>query len=215
MLPWFYSGDDTIHRIHDLAWGGMGGILFAVGALTLLRRPAQKVAPMQQIVAVQVAFILAFALATDFDPFVLIFVVVIGAMAVLHPAREQLLRAGRPSPVLAGLTVLAAIPLIGYALGQGELARADTVSEHADLNHWTGMAALAFALILVGLVASFRAKGRRITAWGAGAAAALFGLGSLIYPDAPSSAGEAWGIVAIAGGLLFVAAAEWEARRRT
>jgi hypothetical protein len=72
---------------------------------------------------------------------------------------------------------------------------------------------LAVAIALVGLLASLKTRGWRVPAWSAGMAVMAFGLGSVVYPDHPAAAGLAWGGVALAGGLLFIAVAEREARK--
>jgi D-alanyl-D-alanine carboxypeptidase len=75
------------------------------------------------------------------------------------------------------------------------------------------MAAMAVAIVLTGLLAALRTQGWRIPAWSAGTAAIVFGLASAVFPDQAGAAGRAWGGAAIAGGVLFIAMAELEARR--
>jgi cytochrome b561 len=137
----------------------------------------------------------------------------VGVLVALHPAREQFLRRGtRVSAALLAITALGAIPLTGYALSMGALARELPGPPHHVLRLST-MVARALALVLVGAFAALGTTGWRIPAWSAGAAAVVFGLASVVFPDHPAAAGRAWGTVAIAGGALFVATAEWQARR--
>jgi hypothetical protein len=82
------------------------------------------------------------------------------------------------------------------------------------------MAAMAFTLALVGLLASARIRGWRISAWCAGLGVAVYGVASIVFHRLPGtdlpyagSEGTAWGIVALVGGLAFVGLTEWEARR--
>jgi hypothetical protein len=63
------------------------------------------------------------------------------------------------------------------------------------------------------LVAAFRAPGFRIQAWCAGAASALLGGASLVYPDRASSFGRGWGAFAWHGELVSAGIVELEARR--
>jgi hypothetical protein len=70
------------------------------------------------------------------------------------------------------------------------------------------MAALAFTVIGVGLVASLRPDGWRLTTWVAGLLPAVLGVWSLLFPDVSSSLGLGWALAAIAWGAVFVAAAE-------
>jgi hypothetical protein len=91
---------------------------------------------------------------------------------------------------------------------------------HVQMGHWATMCAMAIGIVLVGLLASARLPGRRFTAWCAGLGAAVYGLASIVFHRFPStpvpypgSEGVAWGLVALFGGLAFIALAEWEARR--
>lgn len=77
------------------------------------------------------------------------------------------------------------------------------------------MAAMAVAIVLTGLLAALRTRGWRIPTWSAGVAAIVFGLASVVFPDQPGAVGRGWGVLAIAGGVLFIAVAEWEGRRAT
>ncbi|MBA3344700.1 MAG: hypothetical protein H0T44_05275 [Gemmatimonadales bacterium] len=70
------------------------------------------------------------------------------------------------------------------------------------------MAAFGFTVIGVGLLASLRPDGWRLTAWVAGLLPALLGLASLAFPYATSSLGPVWALTAVAWGGGFVAAAE-------
>jgi hypothetical protein len=94
----------------------------------------------------------------------------------------------------------------------GRQARQVVAPPHHILRLST-MAALAIAILLVALLAAARTRGWRIPAWSAGMAAVVVGLASAIFPDQPGAAGRVWGTVAAAGGVLFIAVAEWEARR--
>lgn len=69
-------------------------------------------------------------------------------------------------------------------------------------------AAFSFTATGVGLLASLRPDGWRLTAWVAGLLLAVLGVASLVYPDVDSSLGLVWALAAIAWGVGFVAAAE-------
>jgi hypothetical protein len=88
------------------------------------------------------------------------------------------------------------------------------------MDHWGAMAAMAFGLVLVGLLASARVRGWRLSAWCAGVGVAVYGLASIVFHRLPGttipyagSEGTGWGIVALVGGAVFIGVAEWEARR--
>lgn len=73
------------------------------------------------------------------------------------------------------------------------------------------MAAMAFAIVLTGLLAVAKTRGWRTPVWSAGAAAIVFGLASVAFSDTPGAPGRGWGMLAVAGGFLFITAAEREA----
>ena len=91
---------------------------------------------------------------------------------------------------------------------------------HVSMSHWTTMAAMAFGLVAVGLLAAARIRGWRLTAWCVGLGAAAYGLGSIVFRHFPGtsvpypgSRGLGWGLLAVIGGFAFIAIAEWEFRR--
>jgi hypothetical protein len=203
---WFGVGGREVHRVHDLAWGAHGGLLIALPLVLQGWRPEAKPAVMQGTTAAAVGLIAGYALGGEFV-FLPIPAVVVGVLWWLHPARPELTRLGRrPQPVMLALAVLAAIPLVVYALGQAEIQRACVDGDqHCQEFHYAGMAALALAMPLAGAVASFRAPGWRVTALLVAAAAAVFGLSAILFPEGVSSVGTTWGAIALAGGVLFAA----------
>jgi hypothetical protein len=139
----------------------------------------------------------------------------------LHPARGEVLHpAAEPSRPLAAFVVVAAVPLLWFGLAAASLQRNGPASDpHVSMSHWTTMASMAFALVLVGLLASLRIRGWRFTAWCAGVGAAVYGLASIVFAHFPisgvryaGSQGIGWGIVALLGGVAFVGLAERERR---
>ena len=214
VAAWFGVGGREVHRVHDLAWGAHGGLLIALPFLLQARRPETKPAVMQGAAAAGLGLFIGYALGGQYL-FALVPIVVVVLLWWFHPARGQRMRlGGRPQPILAALALLAAIPLVMYALDQAAIQRACVNGDqHCEEFHYAGMAALAYALPLVGLVALFRMPGWLITARLAAAAAAVFGLSAILFPDLPSSIGTTWGAVTIGGGILFLVVAELGARR--
>ncbi|MGH2819542.1 MAG: hypothetical protein ACRDJ5_02685, partial [Actinomycetota bacterium] len=210
IMGWFIGGSGQIHRVHEIGWGAFGGILISTAMFLQLWKPERKVALLQQVGLSVIAFAVAMTLVGAFEPTVLAVLALVGVAGLLHPARGELLRfEARISPILAGITALAAIPLVVYASDMVKIERA-VVSSDPHEGHWTGMAALAIALILVGGLTALRTTGYRITARIVGAAALVLGVASVVFPDYASSLGGMWGSVAIFGGIAFIAAAEWE-----
>lgn len=215
VVAWFGAGDEAIHKFHDLGWAALMGFLLAVPALAQLWKAERKIAAMQQIAFVVLGIMLGYTISGDYvDPGHAVAFTILCIFVVLHPARGEFFRVRRPNLALLAMTLLAAIPFFAYAVDQAELQRTLSPGEpHWEGEHWADMAKVALAIPFVALVAALRAPGFRIPAWCAGAASALLGAASLVYPDQASSFGRGWGALALLGGLLFVGIAEWEARR--
>jgi hypothetical protein len=203
---------EPAHRTHDLTYG----LLFTtavVGLVAQLRRPLRNVAGMLMALIPWVGLLLAAILSTD--PGVIRsaerMLVAVGTVTavLLHPARRDFVRSfsvSRVNWVMLAFVVVAAVPLLAFASTNIGLQRT-AGNEHAAMGHYGFMAAFAFTVIGVGLLASLRPIGWRLTAWVAGLLPALLGLASLGFPDADSSPGLEWALAAIAWGVMFVAAA--------
>jgi hypothetical protein len=109
---------------------------------------------------------------------------------------------------MLGLVIIAALPLLISASTNIEL-QASITDDHAAGGHYGFMAAFGFSVIGIGLLASLRPDGWRLTAWVGGLLAALLGLTSLVYPDITSSLPTMWAIAALAWGGAFITAAEY------
>jgi len=203
------------HRIHDLTFGFLF-IPAIVGILAQFRRPAQNVAGMLMALTPTAALLLTLLLTTILTNNTRVLQppwVTVGATALiavgLHPAGREFFHSFRVSGanrVMVALVVVAAAPLLVFAatnIGfQGSVA-----DDHAAAGHYGFMAALSFTVIGVGLLASLRPDGWRLTAWVAGLLPILLGFVSLIYP-VTSSLSPPWALAAIAWGAGFVVTAE-------
>jgi hypothetical protein len=197
------------HRVHDLTYG----FLFTtavVGLLAQLLRPSRNIAGMLMALIPWVGLLLAAALSAE--PGVIRsaerMLVAAGTVtaAVLHPARRDLfrsLRVSRVSPVMLGLIIIAAVPLLAYASTNLGLQGTAT-NEHAGMGHYGFMAAFSFTVIGVGLVASLRPPGWWLAAWVAGILPALLGIASVLFSDVDSSLDLAWALAAIVWGVVFI-----------
>ena len=204
------------HRTHDLAFG----FLFlpaVVGVLAQFRRPSQNTAGMLMALiptgALLLTLILTLALMGNANvlqpPWV---TVAAGALVAtgLHPAGRDFFRSfhlDRANPIMLGLVVVAAGPLLVYAATNIRL-QGTVTDDHAVMGHYGFMAALGFTVIATGLLASLRPGGWRPVAWATGLLPTLLGITSVIYPDATSSLGLPWALAAMAWGVAFVAMAE-------
>jgi hypothetical protein len=215
VVGWFDGADGGIHRFHGVTHGIWLGGLVAGAFLLQLRRPEEKVAQWQQILAAVAPIYVLSPMSGELDPvFMGGFAIALGLLAYLHPRRTELLRSPSISPVLLPISLLALVPGTIYALDQISLhANALPGDTHAEMTHYLGSGLTAMAIPLVALVASLKASGWRLSAWSAGGAAVLFGAACVVFPDQSSSPGSTWGVIAILAGVCFIAVAEWEARR--
>jgi len=202
--------------VHDLGYGAITGILVPAGLLAQLRRPDVAIAGLQQVGACAIAYAVA-GLFADRGYLVLAALVAAGlaVMLLVHPTGGTVFAVpDESSPLLAGLALLAAGPLALYAVRTAERQRegAAPVDFHAHLGSWGGLTAMAVGIVLVALVAAVRTKGWRVPAYSAAAAAAVWGLGNVLYPDELGSEGRGWGLLALAWAAVFALAAAWSGR---
>jgi hypothetical protein len=206
-------GTEPQHRTHDLTYG----FLFStavVGMLAQLRRPSKNVAGMLMALIPWVALLLVAVLSTDAGVTLSTerLLVAVGTViaALLHPAEREFLRSfsvSRVNWVMLALVVIAAVPLLAFAATNIGL-QGTVTDDHSGMGHYGFMAAFSLTVIGVGLLASLRPDGWRVTAWVAGLLPAFLGLTSLLYPDTSSSLDPVWAFAAIAWGAMFVGAAE-------
>ena len=206
-------GSQPHHRVHDLTYAFLFGVA-VVGIFAQLRQPSKNVAGQLMALFPWVGLLLVAVLSADAGVIrsaermsVALLTLII---ALLHPARRAFFRSfsvSRVNWVTLALVIIAAMPLLAFASRNIGLQRR-VPDDHAALGHYGFLAAFSFTIIGVGLLASLRPDGWRLTAWVAGLLPALFGLTSLVFPDASSSLGPLWAFAAIAWGLVFVAAAE-------
>jgi hypothetical protein len=216
-IGWFQAVEGVAGPVTDLGYGILVGIIQTTGLLVQLRSPERKIAGVQQAFLVIPALVIGSAIASDSQNLVpaLIFLPAAGILLALHPAREEFFRRSAAlSRTLLAITVIGAVPLVAYALDMGAQAR-DLAGPPHHVQRLSTMAAMAVAIVLTGLLAALQTRGWRIPAWSAGVAAIMFGLASVVFPDQRGAVGRGWGGVAIAGGVLFIAVAEWEVRRAT
>jgi hypothetical protein len=214
-IAWFETREGVAGPVTEVGYGALVGIILTVGVASQLRAPERRIAGMQQAALAIPALLIGSALALDaqnVEAAAIVFIGV-GILLVLHPARAELLRRGAAlSRPLFAITVIGAVPFVAYAVEMGAQAQ-DLVGPPHHVQRLSDMAAMAIAIVLTGLLASLRTRGWRIPAWSAGIAAIAFGLVSAVYPDHPAAVGVGWGVAVLAGGVLFIGTAEWEARR--
>jgi hypothetical protein len=219
---WLANQNALTTPVSDLSFFALGAVIIGMGFAVQLRAPQRKIAGVQQAILGLLALGVAGLIGNRVEPLVgaLSFLGAAAILAALHPARRTFFKPGQGlSTPLAALSILAAVPAIGYAASMLVLAR------HAGPSCFLGrcpygdrlaeMAALALAIVLVGMLAALKTPGWRIAARSAAASAVILALASILLPDAPGALGQAWGALTATWGVLFVVAAEWEARQRT
>jgi putative effector of murein hydrolase LrgA (UPF0299 family) len=204
------------HRTHDLTFS----FLFVpalVGIVAQFRRPSRNIAAMVMALVPSVALLLTVLLTfviysngrTLQPPWLMVMAGAIIALA-LHPAGRDFFRSftrSRISPVLLALTIVAAAPLLAFAIRNLGL-QGTVLDDHAAPGHYGFMTAFALTVIGVSVLASLRPDGWGLAAWTAGFLPALLGVTSLAYPDATSSLRLPWALAALAWGVLFIATGE-------
>jgi hypothetical protein len=224
VIGWFDNAQGGIHRLHDVAFGVLYGIVVATAFFAMARRPGTKPSVFLQVVVVALAVALAALISGDPG-----YLAIAGGLLVawailfaLHPDRAGVLHPTlQLSPVMGVFTLVAAVPLVAAGLSWASLQRNGlSLDPHVNMQHWVTLASMAFGLVAVGLLASLRIRGWRLTAWCAGLGAAAYGLASIVFHRFPGSSvpyagseGIGWGLVALIGGLAFIAITEWEIRR--
>ena len=204
----------------DLGFFALGGLLVGSGLASQLVRADPRVGGLEQALIGLAALAVAGLLGERVEPLLggLVLLVAVVVLGVLHPARAELFRLGRPTVLsLAVLVVLAAGPAVIYAVSMLDLAREAGPScflgQCAGGDRFAEMAALTIAILGTGILAGAKPRGWRLNAWCVGMAAATVGLASVALPEVPGAVGRLWGILAIAWGIAFVAAAEVERHR--
>jgi hypothetical protein len=199
------------HRVHDLTFSFLFGTA-VLGMLAQLRRPSENVAGQLMALIPWVALGLASVLSKTWIRFAP--APLLGALAllaiILHPTGRNFFRSfrvSRANRLMLALVIIAAVPLVALASTNIGLQRTVT-NDHAALGHYGFMAAFSFTVIGVGLLASLRPDGWRLTAWVASFLPTLLGLASLVYPGVDSSLGLVWALAAIPWGVAFIAAAK-------
>src|SRR5215207_1576609 len=205
--------EQEVHAFHNAVVASLLLVLSAPPAIAVARSPERSMRPLLVLAALAIAGLTSMTLSFTLDPFTMPFVVLIGVLWVLRPSREALLPAGRPSLILLVLVLVAAGPLLAYALKQAEFQRLDTVSSHDAFFHWVETSFYALAVIMLGLLAAVRPASHRLAAWSSGVALGVLGAASLALGSYASALDPTWAMAALAGSIAFVVLAEWEFRK--
>ena len=201
------------HAFHNVVVASLLIVLSAPPVVAIARAPERAGPHLAILAAVAVTALATMLLSLTVDPFTLPFVVLIGVLWALAPEREAALPRGRPSLPLGALVLVAAAPLLVYAVDQAGLQRVDHTSEHAAFFHWVETSFYAVAVLLLLALAALRPSAYRLAGWMGGLGLAVIGIGAILFPDHASALPAPWGWAALAGGAACVAVLAWEAGR--
>lgn len=211
----FFDEEQDIHLVHNLGGLAVYGAILGIGLLALSARPERSVAIFQGLALASVGALIGGLRAGDlvqsvwFGPAVIILI-----LFGLFPERTDLLKVGRPRPAFLVLVVLAAVPLVAYALTQARLqSEGLAANPHVDLHHYGGMAVGALMLLLFAVAPALGASGWRLAAWIAGVSMAVIAVGSLVYADHESALDATWAWLGLGWAVAFVAVERFESRR--
>ena len=207
------GGDATLSSsMSNAAFGVLGVVLIGSAFASLVRRSPDASVAMTQVAVVVLALIAGSVLSGAT-------IGVVGAMAVLvplalvwalHPDRWSPFRRGSwvfSSPWVLGCALLLVVPACVYASVMAAHGRAGAPPQNSFAfvpSHWSAMTAAFMGTGLVALVAAARGGGWNVSALCVAIAVLVFGLASVVNPDAPSSGGRVWGVAAFlwVGGWL-------------
>jgi len=206
VIGWFEKPFGVSTPVSELNHGALAGIIITIGILTQLRSPERRIAGVQQAVLGGLAFLITALIGGRQEPLQesLIFLAALALLVILHPAREEFFKRGPgPTASLAAVAIVGAVPASIYAGFMLVQAR-EFIGPPHHADRFAEMAATAIATVAVGLLASLRTPGWRISAWSAGAAAIVVGMASVVFPDAPGAVGRIWGTLAAGAGVVFI-----------
>lgn len=204
VVGWTDPLDSGVHRLQDLHWGVLEGLLLAVALGVQLRNPERHAGAMRvALLAVSAQLVVAVA-ALALDPFGTVLLLLVGLALRLHPARREVLRPRWDvDRALLPAVAAAAILLLAFALVQ--LHHHETAEPHDLLEAKTGWLGAAFcstalALVLAAAVLLRSRAAARLSAAGL----AVLGTASVLHPTAASSLGRVGGLAgcALAAALL-------------
>lgn len=197
-----------IHRLHVMGIATVVTV-FLLGLLSQAYRPSERVATMWgAFVLMAVITATTLALGVGRPEEVIPFMLFAAVAFVAHPAGWGLFRRGASySPALLALVLVAAVPLLAFAVGQWSLST-NPADSHATMGHYLMMAGLAIAPLVYGIPAALGFAGWRLAGWLAALPIAYYGLMSVGFTTQSGSTGVMWGTAAILWAIAFVAVVE-------
>jgi len=205
-----------IHRWHDAMWGVLNALLVG-GTLLALVWQGQKRPLLAQFFAL--AMLISSIVFIAVDPthfFEYIPLVTLVIFVVAYPAPRTLLSltsAGRISIPLLALGILAAVLLAPDVYRNIVLQIYDRTSEHGQNMHWLLSALTDALLVVAGLLVCTKRPGWKSLGVITGITFLYAGAAAITVPYHPGSWGTIGGVISVLGGINFLVATYYEARR--
>lgn len=221
LAPWTLFGPTPgdyiaeLHRWHHADAGALLGILIAGCLVALIPDPRRRPGLAQAFFVGLGAMIVTSLLDELAVGIVAVPVIAAVIVAAAYPAPRALLSLKPEMPIslpLLALAVAAAIPLLPNAWDNLRL-QANDHTQHATEHHWSGSAAVAVALVLVGFLVASRRPGWRALGTILGLTYLYLGVAAVTIPDHDGSWGTRGGMLALVAGVGFLVATVVEGRR--
>lgn len=232
LMPWVIVGcpgctpgitsTPEIYRWHGAEHGATVGILLSGSLLALLWQARAKPLLLQFYALGHLILILGYGLFAPPLPIakevrvVGMMVLAVALLIAVYPEPRAVLRFSIVRPINRPLFVLslaAALALAPYAVQNLQWQFQGVGGEQAMTGRWAGAAILAVCLVLAGLFAATLRPGWRELGVLAGIAYLYLGAAALTVPDQPGSWGVLGGVLALVGGVAYLAVTTREARR--
>jgi MFS family permease len=202
----YVSEDQEIHLFHNVGGLAVYGVIIGGGLVALALSPERNVATFQGLALGSLGALAGGLLSGDVISGFWFFPALVALiLCALYPDRRSLLRVGRRRVGFLALVLLAAVPIVAYALTHARLQSEGFVADpHVELHHYSGQAAGSLMLLLFAVAPGLGAVGWRLAARLAGAAVTILGAASLAYPDRASAFDPVWAWLAVAWGVTFL-----------
>ena len=197
------------HRSHFMSVGIVAWVVVPA-VLVQLRKPAQRLAQLLQLVTLALAATVVYGLSGTLGEWLLeewLLLVPVLLVAVLHPRARALLRRPTFDRTMVSLAATAALPWAGSAIADARLQLANAAGDiHAELEHWATAALMAIAITACAFIGASDHDGWRLPAWTAAIGSIMYGAHSLAFPAPVSAAPTVWALAAVVWGVVFAVA---------
>jgi len=221
--PWasmtWYPHDDPrllnpdLHRWHEAMWGAVTGILIGLVLLSLLWRPRENPLLIQFLALVVFG---AALIVLPFEPSLLFVILMLTLVIVSYPMPRALLDFSHEGPISRPLLIFslpAALLLVPYMLRLEFWQIQGVGGEHATANEWVSDVEHSFFLLIAMFLASTKRPGWKALGILTGVVFVYLGIAALALPNYAGSWGVTGGILALIGGLLYIAVTIREVRK--